>query len=231
MKCLFVNPILAACSLLLSVASYGQTSISSVPFTINSPGTYIVVNALVYSASTGNAITVNTDNVTIDLNGHYLTCPASGNGAHGIYANSKADIRIRNGEITNFYVAVWLDYQGTGTNLNFGNTIDTVGFYNNGFAVYCAKSTGCVVRNCIVIGVSNGGGIEFVDGTGNRATNNLASGLNYGFYSNGSDYFESNYADHCTTGFLVGSCKLRFNTTTNCTTGVSGGTSEFANDQ
>ena len=83
---------------------------------------------------------------------------------------------------------------------------------------------------------SRGGiyGVEFFNGTGNRASNNVAAGMYYGFYSNGSDYFDSNYADSCLdVGIYAASAatKFRFNTTTNCGAGVQGGTSEGASDQ
>jgi hypothetical protein len=229
MKRLFTNSILAASSLLLSVASYGQTPISSVPFTISAGGTYILTAGLVYSASTGNAITVNANNVIIDLNGHYLICSVSGNTATGIFASNKLNIRVRNGEILKFFHGVGFDFS-SGTNNNIGHVVESIGFWNNNIGVWFHQTEASVVRNCIF----NGGlaGIDFFAGTGNRAVGNVATGISFGFFSDGTDYFDSNYADHCGTGIDATSAttKLRFNTTTNCTTGVTGGTSEFAND-
>jgi hypothetical protein len=232
MKRFLATSILAACSMLLAIAGYGQTVISSVPFTINTAGVYVLGNALVYSGATGNAITVNTHNVTIDLNGHYLTCTAgSSNTATGIFANNKADIRVRNGEIVGFNRGIGFDYPGSGTNFNFGHAIDVVGFYNNQYGVWLHQSLGSIVRNCIFIGGT--AGVDFFNGTGNRAVSNVANGVAFAFFSDGTDYFDSNYADHCTSGVEATSAttRLRFNTTTNCTTGIAGGTSEFSNDQ
>jgi hypothetical protein len=229
MKRLLANSILAASSLLLSVVSYGQTPISSLPFTISAAGGYYLTGGLVYSASTGNAITVNANNVTIDLNGHYLICSASANTATGIFASNKLNCRVRNGEILNFNHGIGFDFPG-GTNNNIGHVIDSIGFWNNTFGVWFHQTKASVVRNCIF----NGGtaGIDFFAGTGNRAINNVATGVTFGFFSDGTDYFDSNYADHCTVGVdaTLATTKLRFNTTTNCTTGVTGGTSEFSND-
>jgi hypothetical protein len=229
MKRLFTNSILAASSLLLSVASYGQTPITSVPFTISSGGLYVVTAQLVYSASTGNAITVNANNVIIDLNGHYLICSVSGNSATGIFADNKLNIRVRNGEILKFFHGVGFDFS-SGTNNNIGHVVESIGFWNNNIGVWFHQTKASVVRNCIF----NGGlaGIDFFAGTGNRAVGNVATGISFGFFSDGTDYFDSNYADNCGTGIDATSAttKLRFNTTTNCTTGVTGGTSEFAND-
>ena len=230
MKRLFANSIVAASSLLLSVVSYGQTPISSVPFTISAPGTYILTTGLTYSAASGAAIVVNANNVTINLNGHYIICSASGTiSATGIFASNKLNIRVLNGEILKFFHGVGFDFT-SGTNNNIGHVVDSVGFWNNTYGVWFHQTQASVVRNCIF----NGGtaGIDFFAGTGNRAVGNVATGVGFAFFSDGTDYFDSNYADHCGTGVdaLSATTKLRFNTTTNCTTGVTGGTSEFSND-
>ena len=54
------------------------------------------------SAQTGgNLITVNASNVTIDLQGHFLTGSTDPNSsAVGIYANERANLTIRNGPIS-----------------------------------------------------------------------------------------------------------------------------------
>ena len=231
MKPLFCTSILGAILSFLSVASYGQTPITSVPFVISTSGNYIVANELAYSASSGVAITVNAHNVTIDLNGHYLVCTAPNNWAIGIQATNKANIRIRNGEIVRFNTGIHCVWGFSGQNLNFGHAIDTIGFQTDGDAVLFEESTGCVIRNCTIVGGVNG--IQFISGNGNRATNNVVTGVgNTGLSSNGLNYFDSNYVDNCKIGIQAAEkTKLRFNTTTNCATAILGGISEFANDQ
>ena len=66
--------------MLLSVPGYGRKTITSLPFTISVPGTYVSGNNfdLTYPRSSGNAITVNASNV--DLDGYYLYCSASTGG-------------------------------------------------------------------------------------------------------------------------------------------------------
>jgi hypothetical protein len=59
MKPLCGTSILGAILSFLSVASYGQTPITSIPYTITAPGTYIFARDLTYSAASGNVITVN----------------------------------------------------------------------------------------------------------------------------------------------------------------------------
>jgi len=214
--------------MLLSVVSYGQTPINSVPYTISAPGTYILANNLTYSGANGNAITVNADHVSIDLNRFYLYCPTSNNFAIGICAISKADVQVSNGFIGGF----WIGVNFSGGNSNFGHLVDGIRFWQNSYAVVFVQTKACVVQNCQIIG-PGGVGVEFYNGTGNRATNNVATGLVYGFLGAGTDYFDSNYADNCSNGIYANSAttKLRFNTTTNCAAGVTGGTSEFGADQ
>jgi parallel beta-helix repeat protein len=229
MKPLFGTSILGAILSFLSVASYGQTPITSVPYTITASGAYIFAHDLTYSAANGVAITVTTNNVIIDLNGHILRTFVSNSGARGIEADNRANVQVRNGAIAGFSIGVL----GWGANPNFGHLVDGVRFWNNSYGVYFYESRCCVVQNCQITGPGLAG-VYFNSGTGNRAANNVATGLSVGFSSSGTDYFDSNYADNCSSyGFYTYSAttKLRFNTTTNCATGVFGGTSEGASDQ
>jgi hypothetical protein len=177
-------------------------------------------------------------NVTIDLNGYYLVnSPFSGPSfANGIWSENKANIRVKNGEIVDFSNGITA--QDGSPNRNFGHLVEDVRFYNNDSGVSYWGSTGCVVRNCqfcqfIGLGGRHGYAVFFFEGTGNRAVGNVATGMDIAFYSAGSNYLDSNYADDCNYGIYAFSptTKLRFNTTTNCNTGVQGGTSELANDQ
>jgi hypothetical protein len=70
MKRLFATLAFAAGWTLLSVSSYGQTPIASLPYTISSAGNYYLTQNLTYSGAAGNAITVSASNVTIDLTKH-----------------------------------------------------------------------------------------------------------------------------------------------------------------
>jgi hypothetical protein len=228
MKPLFDISILGVTLSFLSAASYAQTPIASVPYTITAQGTYILANNLLYSAANGNAITVATNNVIIDLNGHILHTAISNSSATGIYANNRADIQVRNGAIAGFSNGV----EFSGASFNFGHVVDGIRFWQTKEnAVWFVQSQACVVQNCQIIGPGRIG-VYFNGGTGNRAANNVATGLTFGFASDGTDYLDSNYADKCTNGIwaLSATTKFRFNTTTNCANGVLGGTSEFAND-
>jgi len=81
------------------------TAITTVPIAITSPGLYYLSNNLTSSVTTNNAITVNADDVTIDLMGFCLTGPGkeSGEGNSGIrVAATRTNVEIRNGSIKAF---------------------------------------------------------------------------------------------------------------------------------
>ena len=139
MKFIISNSVLAAGLMLLSAASYGETTITSVPYTITAQGRYILGNDLLYSAANGNAITVKTNNVTIDLNGHILHNLTSNNGATGIFASNGANVHVRNGAIAGFYVGVHFS--------GFGHLVDGIRFSAiTPNAVWFEVSKACVVQ-------------------------------------------------------------------------------------
>lgn len=75
------------------------TSITSLPYTINNPGIYCLkANRSISSGS--NAITINADNVTIDLNGFALT--GINTSYKAIFADGKNNITIKNGIVSGF---------------------------------------------------------------------------------------------------------------------------------
>ena len=75
-----------------------RTPISSVPVTINTPGSYYLTGNLV--VATGNAITVTVDQVTIDLNGFTISSTASpASGTAVLLSGARQDVTVRNGRI------------------------------------------------------------------------------------------------------------------------------------
>jgi len=81
------------------------TAVSSVPLTISAPGSYCLTGDLV---SSGTAITIQADNVVLDLNGHTLT--GSGGGTtYGVYSNMHRGLRIRNGTLRGYSNPIYID--------------------------------------------------------------------------------------------------------------------------
>jgi len=87
------------------------TPITELPFTITKEGVFCLKKNLGTDITSGNAITILRDNVTLDLNGWKLGGQAAGKAttARGIYAHQRKNITIRNGTIRGFYAAIFLN--------------------------------------------------------------------------------------------------------------------------
>jgi len=123
--------ILSLC-LLLGTAAWagdGQIDIAEIPYTISISGSYIVVDDLSTTATDTNGITIDADNVTLDLNGHALIGPgkAAGTSGDGIYVNgAQYNIAIRNGTVRD-----WRGY-GVYANNASNSQFESLRCYNNG---------------------------------------------------------------------------------------------------
>lgn len=187
-----------------TVFASGVIDIAYSPYTINNGGSYIVVKDLT-TAQNLNCITINTSNVTIDLNGHTLYGPGTtaGTGGDGIHSAAGDNITITNGSIRNF--------NGNGIILNVAqahiNKVNVVGCSENGIGVdggviennlvsqngfsgiYSTNTTyPAVIANNVVSYNNNTYSVTFVDYTaiygtnncditGNNVTNNDATGI------------------------------------------------------
>jgi len=128
--------------------------------------------------TSGNAITINVNNVVIDLNGRKLGGGSAGAGtnAHGIYAYQRKNITIKNGTIRGFKAGVFLDGASPWTTSQ-GHMIEDIRADMNTFASIWVFGLGNIIRNNQV--VDTGGstvtnyayGIAAI-GPGNRVLNN-----------------------------------------------------------
>ena len=110
----FITGMLLYSTLALSPAqaeTTNCTAITSVPFTITTQGVYCFTGHLSTNITSGNAIDIQANNVTIDMNGFKLGGLAAGTGtfAYGIYAYQRKNITIRNGIIRGFYRGILLE--------------------------------------------------------------------------------------------------------------------------
>ena len=92
--------------------SVTATAITSVPYAITAPGNYYLPHDLV-STSPGVAITINANEVTLDLNGRSLIAEGAAESplvGIGIAVLNHEDVIIQNGDINNFgYLGVLFD--------------------------------------------------------------------------------------------------------------------------
>jgi hypothetical protein len=127
-----------------------RTPISSAPFTITEPGSYYLTTNL--TVSSGNAITIATNGVTLDLNGYTIRCtanPASGT-AILIYGDLR-NLAILNGNIEGGVTNNAGTYDGPG--FDYG-----IGYYYLSAAPRAVRVSGINVSGCRYDGVYLGNG-------------------------------------------------------------------------
>lgn len=179
----------------ISVPAGVGTPITSAPYTISSPGFYYFRKDL---TSSGTGITVNTDNVTIDLMGFSLTGSGTGYFMGIDITGGRNNVEIRNGTVRNF--------SGHGINdINAGlrQRIINMRVQDNGAYGIHISGNSHLVQNCNVSG--NGGtGINLIGKSnviGNVCIDNGGSGISH---TGGSGLLKDNLvADNDGYGFNV----------------------------
>ncbi len=121
-------------------------------FIITQPGSYYLTGSV---AASVNGITVNTNDVTVDLRGFTLSGDGGG-GDLGINVNQHNRVTIRQGTIRNFGYGVFITV--TGTNILIEDVF-AQGCVNNGFNLHGSDGT---VRHCRASG--NNVGFNLVNG-------------------------------------------------------------------
>ena len=211
----YLTKILALTSILsaFAVTAYG-TTIESVPFTITTSGTYKLDGDLVLAGTNQTAITVNVSNVVIDLNGFAITTSQYPN--YGIVTSSTAtNVTIQNGTLSGFFNSISL---AGGQAL-----VQALRLINDEEGIQAASScTSSVIQNCFIAG---GAGIGVtVQGSSIVVKNNQILSEQYGGTSGGNNSFVANYVGNCSYGlYMTGSDKYQANVTNECTTPFTGG--------
>jgi hypothetical protein len=91
---------------LLAVPAFACTGISS-PTVISAPGEYCLTQTLTVMGANDNGVTINADNVSLDLNGHHIQGPGTGTGA-GVIASNRSNVTVRDGLVSGFLYGVRL---------------------------------------------------------------------------------------------------------------------------
>jgi hypothetical protein len=125
-----------------------RTPISSVPFAISQPGSYYLTTNL--TVSSGSAITIATNGVTLDLNGYTIRSTANpANGPAIMIGSGLRNLAILNGNIEGGVTYSGGLYSGTG----FGN-----GIYYSGTPPRAVRVSGVSVSGCLNNGIYVGNG-------------------------------------------------------------------------
>jgi parallel beta-helix repeat protein len=146
-RCFFLFALLLASSWLPARAETTNcANITSLPVAIATQGVYCLKQNLSTSISSGAAITIETNNVTIDCNDWKIGGLAGGAGtnAYGILADAKLNVVVRNCGIRGFSYGIYLAGSG-GYHLIEDNRLDN----NTKFGIYAAGSGNTIRRNRI----------------------------------------------------------------------------------
>jgi hypothetical protein len=176
--------VLASLVVLFSaVSAYSQCKpISSLPVTLNQSGQWCVTADLIYSGA-GAAISIATNNVTVDLGGFRVTSAntSSGVGVGGLNVNH---VIIRNGSITAGYRGVEVNTSGAPPLNVIVENLEIDGFNNMGIYLAATQTT---VHNCVVRApaASTAWGIYAMGGDVDHVT---VDGVSYGVYLNGGTF-------------------------------------------
>ena len=186
MRKLFLS--MAAAAALLTTSARAEVTdcqeILSVPVTITTQGVHCFKSDKVSSATSGNLIEIQANNVTIDMNGFKLGGSGAGAGtqAFGILASNRKNITIRNGTIRGFRIGVFLG-QGTSS----GHLVEDLLLDQNRENGVIVQGSGNVIRNNRVVNTGPGdlgtgaSGIVVQNASNSVVADNVVSGTSETF--------------------------------------------------
>ena len=158
------------CMLMLSLPAMSGaetvncTAITALPYTITTQGVYCLTGHLNTSITDGSAITINANNVVLDLNGFKIGGLSAGLGTQtfGIYANLRQNITIKNGTVRGFLYGIWLDDIPPYTTSQ-GHVIEDIRADQNTFIGIWIQGNGNIIRNNQVV-ATGGSTVDYVNG-------------------------------------------------------------------
>jgi len=244
--------VLVVLTALLAVRAQAQFTISSLPITITTPGTYTLTKNLSYNGATGNAITINAGSVTIDFAGFGINGLGAGTAtqANGIYAFNRSTLTIRNGQIAGFRYGITLDGSFNANANNTGNVIENMRLtYNTYMGILTVKARANRISDCIVSNTGrspagavivasaygiyceglNAGAINVIKENQVSGTGDKVAEYPFGISATFSVVLNNQVSD-AYYGVYATSSKYRDNITMDCTVPFSGGTNLGGNN-
>jgi len=120
--------------------------IGPIPFVITEPGTYCLTDDIQTDLKGGKAITVKSDNVTIDFDHFSLNTSIfrKGNSAIGIFASGRDNLKIYHGTLGGWSTGIRIDGPGTTgneiTDMTF-NDITSIGIQGKGIGLRLLRNS------------------------------------------------------------------------------------------
>lgn len=171
----------AVAALALSSAARAETiyctAINVLPTVISTQGIYCLKKDLATSITTGAAITINANNVTIDLNGFKLGGLGGGAGsqAKGIAATGRTNITLRNGSVRGFYTGIYLSGGGSG---HLIEDMRVEGSLQTGILI---AADGTLIRRNVISSIGGGSDSSaygiYIAANGVSVTDNVVDGI------------------------------------------------------
>jgi hypothetical protein len=165
--------------------------VSSLPASITTQGTWCLNKDLATSMASGNAITIATNNVTLDCNHFKIGGLGAGAGttAFGIYAQARLNTSVRNCNIRGFYIGLFFS-EGAG-HLIEHSSLDS----NTVYGIYLSSPGSTIRRNHIIdtggssastgaaFGVYVESGVDILDNAINGVAPTGTNANAYGIYT------------------------------------------------
>ena len=208
---------------------YAATIINAVPFTITKAGNYALGSDLTYSGPGGTAaaITVNGNNVVLDLGGFSLYGTGFSDGQTAILISS-LNVTVQNGNISSFETGVCETSAFLPSETGF-LYVQNMRFFYNRYGVDLTGVNNSTIQNCFIEGLEpinllNGGVYLsfcaavvvktcqisdaylgcFSEGGGNSFIGNQLTNCTYGLDLASPDKYQGNVTVGCTYPFVNG---------------------------
>ena len=155
------SPVLADGDFYMVAVGGVGTKITSLPYTISTPGFYYLGGNFTYTG-VDPAITVTANGVTLDLMGFSL----SGNGTNkGIFMSARKNVEIRNGSLQNFSYGIHEDFSDSARHRVINVRVEGNNTYQLNSYGILLEGNGHLVKGCSAWGSNTG--IRITNGTVN----------------------------------------------------------------
>jgi len=153
------------------------TPITTLPATITAQGIYCLTGNLATSQISGNAITINANNVTLDLNGWKVGGQAAGTStqANGIFSSAN-NVTIKNGIVRGFLYGIYLGGSGVVVRDMLADSNTYAGIYITGLGALVEHNQ---VVNTGGSTINNGVSAVGIEANGNSSivSDNMVAGI------------------------------------------------------